>query len=205
MAAKTPYGWVRVGELSLGYRTLMAWVIDFAARMLARYPDRDNPLAEPAVCLVDEVDLHLHPTWQRELIGFLDERFPNTQFIVTAHSPLVVQAAEQANIAVLRRHEGEDFVTIHNDLDAIRGWRVDQILTSDLFGLDGSRAPRVNELMRERARLLGQSTLDEADQQRVAELDEQLDSLPYGDNRVDQEAWDIVRKFARTLEQTENG
>lgn len=52
-----------------------------------------NRLADPAVVLVDEIDLHLHPIWQRRLIGFLSERFPNTQFIVTAHSPLIVQAA----------------------------------------------------------------------------------------------------------------
>jgi hypothetical protein len=198
LRARTPYGWVRVGDLSLGYRTLMAWVIDFAARMFARYPDSDNPLAEPAVCLVDEIDLHLHPTWQRKLIDFLDQRFPNTQFIVTAHSPLVVQAAEHANIAVLRRHEGDDFVTIHNDLDAVRGWRVDQILTSDLFGLDGSRSPQINELLRERAAILGQSKLDDADERRLVEIDALLDDAP-GETRADQDAWRLIRQFAERL------
>jgi hypothetical protein len=198
LRAHTPYGWVRVGDLSLGYRTLMAWVIDFAARMFARYPDSENPLAEPAVCLVDEIDLHLHPTWQRKLIDFLDQRFPNTQFIVTAHSPLVVQAAEHANIAVLRRHDGDDFVTIHNDLDAVRGWRVDQILTSDLFGLDGSRSPHVNELLRERAVILGQSKLDEANERRLAEINALLDDAP-GETRADQDAWRLIRQFAERL------
>jgi hypothetical protein len=205
LRARTPYGWVRVGDLSLGYRTLMAWVIDFAARMFARYPDSENPLAEPAVCLVDEIDLHLHPTWQRKLIDFLDQRFPNTQFIVTAHSPLVVQAAEHANIAVLRRNEGDDFVTIHNDLDAVRGWRVDQILTSDLFGLDGSRSPAVNELLRQRAAILGKSHLDEADETRLAELDAQLDNVPHGDSRADQDAWQLVRRFANSLPKKAGG
>lgn len=199
LRAHTPYGWVRVGDLSMGYRTLMAWVIDFAARMFARYPNSDNPLAEPAVCLVDEIDLHMHPTWQRKLIDFLDQRFPNTQFIVTAHSPLVVQAAEHANIAVLRRHDGDDFVTIHNDLDAVRGWRVDQILTSDLFGLDGSRSPQVNDLLRQRATILGKPRLDEADERRLTELDAELDDVPHGDSRADQDAWQLVRRFADSL------
>lgn len=53
--------------------------------MVDRHPDSPNPLAEPAVVLVDEINLHLH-RWQRTLIGFLTERFPNTQFIATAHS-----------------------------------------------------------------------------------------------------------------------
>lgn len=196
LEAHTPYGWVRVRDLSLGYRTLMAWVVDFAARMFARYPKSPNPLAEPAVCLVDEIDLHLHPAWQRKLIAYLDDRFPATQFIVTAHSPLVVQAAEHAKVAVLRRHEGEDFVTIHNDLESVRGWRIDQILTSDLFGLDGSRSPRLNALARERATILGKSTLDDADRARLGEMEREFEALPHGETAHDREAWDLVRRIA---------
>src|SRR5262249_20242655 len=130
---RTPYGWVPLRQLGYGYRTMIAWVVDFASRMVERYPDSPRPLAQPALALVDEIDLHVHPKWQRELIGFLTERFPNTQFIVTAHSPLIVQAATEANIALLKR-EG-DHVVIENHPETIRGWRVDQILTSDLFGL----------------------------------------------------------------------
>ena len=97
---RTPYGWVPLRQLGYGYRTMIAWIVDFASRMVERYPDSPDPLAEPAVVLVDEIDLHLHPKWQRDLIGFLTERFPNTQFIATAHSPLIVQAAGDANIAL---------------------------------------------------------------------------------------------------------
>jgi predicted ATP-binding protein involved in virulence len=70
---------------------MIAWTVDLASRLFASYPESQNPLAEPAVVLVDEVDLHLHPKWQRELRSHLTERFPGTQFVVTAHSPLVVQ------------------------------------------------------------------------------------------------------------------
>jgi ABC-type dipeptide/oligopeptide/nickel transport system ATPase subunit len=109
---KTPYGWVPLRQLGFGYRTMIAWVVDFAARMVERHPDSPDPLAEPAVVLVDEIELHLYPKWQRELIGFLTERFPNTQFIVTSNSPLIVQAAPDANVALLRR-EG-DHIIIEN-------------------------------------------------------------------------------------------
>jgi hypothetical protein len=88
---QTPYGWVGMRDLSLGYQTMIAWVVDLASRMFDAYPESDNPLAEAAVVLVDELDLHLHPQWQRRITGYLDELFPNVQFIVTAHSPLVVQ------------------------------------------------------------------------------------------------------------------
>jgi hypothetical protein len=136
---KTPYGWVPLRGLGYGYQTLITWVTDLANRMVERYPDSPDPLSEPAVVAVDEIDLHLHPLWQRKLMGFLTERFPNTQFVATAHSPLVAQAAVDANLAVLRR-EG-DHVVIDNDVETVRGWRIDQLLTSDLFGLPSARPP----------------------------------------------------------------
>lgn len=112
--AKTPYGWVDMKLMSLGYRTCIAWVVDLASRLCDRYPESDNPLAEPAIVLVDEIDLHLHPKWQRTIITYLTEMFTQTQFIVTAHSPLVVQAMpHNANIVLLKRED--DQVIIHNN------------------------------------------------------------------------------------------
>ncbi|HEX7842413.1 MAG TPA: AAA family ATPase, partial [Kofleriaceae bacterium] len=90
---QTPYGWVPMRALSLGYRSMVAWVVDLASLMFDSFPDSIDPLAEPAIALVDEIDLHLHPRWQREITAHLDRLFPNVQFIVTAHSPLMVQGA----------------------------------------------------------------------------------------------------------------
>lgn len=81
---QTPYGWVGLRDLSLGYQTMIAWVVDLAARMFEVYSDSPNPLHEAAIVLVDEIDLHLHPRWQRDITSYLDELFPNVQFIVTA-------------------------------------------------------------------------------------------------------------------------
>src|SRR5206468_2266596 len=139
-----------------GYRTLIAWMVDFASRLVERYPDSANPLAAPAVALVDEIDLHLHPLWQRQLMRYLTECFSNTQFIVTAHSPLIVQAAaEDANIALLRRED--DHVVIDNDVERIRGWRIDQLLTSDLFGLPSARPPQFDALLERHKELMTKS------------------------------------------------
>src|SRR5262249_50351994 len=153
------YGWVVSKNLSLGYRTSMAWMIDFASRMFDRYPESDNPLAEPAVVLIDEIDLHLHPKWQRELLYYLSNLFPNTQFIVTTHSPLIVQsaAARDANIVVCRR-EG-DHVVIDQSIEAVRGWRADQILTSDLFDLPSTRDTEIEKLEKQRRDILSKAKL----------------------------------------------
>jgi predicted ATP-binding protein involved in virulence len=194
---KTPYGWVAIQELSLGYKTLIAWMVDFASRMFERYPDSPNPLAEPAVVLVDEIDLHLHPRWQRTLMGYLSERFPNTQFIATAHSPLVVQAAQDANIVLLRR-EG-DHVVIENNVEAVRNWRVDQILTSDLFGLESARPPETEKLLEEKTKILSKARLTKKDRERLKELEEEIGSLPTGETPEEIEAMNVIRRAAERL------
>jgi hypothetical protein len=194
---KVPYGWVSISDLSLGYRALVSWIVDFAYRMFERYPESENPLAEPAIVLVDEIDLHLHPKWQRSLISYLTERFPNTQFIVTAHSPLIVQAATDANIVLLRR-EG-DHVVIDNDVEAIRGWRIDQVLTSDLFGLETARPPEYDELLAERTKLLGKAKLTKKDEARLKKLEAEIGDLPAGESVADIEAMDVIRRAAEVL------
>jgi energy-coupling factor transporter ATP-binding protein EcfA2 len=199
---RTHYGWVTIDQLSLGYRTMIAWVVDLARRLFNRYPESENPLAEPAVCLVDEIDLHLHPKWQRKIIDFLSERFPNTQFIVTAHSPLVVQAAEDANIALLKRVEvedGDDYVEIENDPARIRNWRVDQILTSDLFNLNSARPPKADKLMQEREEILAKEELTDEDKERLDEIEEEMGDLPTGETPDDIEAMNLIRQAARRI------
>ena len=197
--AETPDGWVPLSALSLGYRSMIAWTVDLASRLFDRYTESSDPLAEPAIALLDEVDLHLHPKWQRSLMQFLTERFTNTQFIVTAHSPLVVQAAEGANIAVLRR-EG-DHVVIDNNPTAVRGWRIDQVLTSDLFGLESARPPRLDAALAERKELLSKGTLTDTDRVRLAELEKEIGELPTGETPEDIEAMDIIRRAAAELKQ----
>jgi predicted ATP-binding protein involved in virulence len=69
-------------------------------------------LKKPAIVFIDEVDAHLHPSWQQRIIGLLRDSFPNVQFIVTAHSPLVVAGCYEYEVAVLRK--GENGFTIEN-------------------------------------------------------------------------------------------
>ncbi|HRH43748.1 MAG TPA: AAA family ATPase [Pyrinomonadaceae bacterium] len=192
---KTPYGWVEAKDLSLGYRTSMAWMVDFASRMFELYPKSENPLAEPAVVLIDEIDLHLHPKWQRDLLDWLSDLCPNTQFIVTTHSPLIVQAAaaRDANFAVCRR-EG-DHVVIDQSVDAVRGWRADQILSSDLFDVP-KRDSELEKWLKEKETILSKPKLTKKDESRLAELEEKIGFLPISENGKDDEAMKIIREAA---------
>jgi len=135
---------------------------------------------------------------QRDLLPSLSGIFQNTQFIVTTHSALIVQAApEDANIALLRR-EG-DHVVIENDVKIPRNARVDQILTSDLFGLETARPPQIQSALSERDRLRAKADRTEAERQRLAELDAEIGDLPTAETASDQEAIDIVRRAAELL------
>jgi energy-coupling factor transporter ATP-binding protein EcfA2 len=111
---QTHYGWVPLGGLSMGYRTLIAWVVDLARRLYVSNPRSSDPLGAPALVCVDEIDLHLHQRWQRNLLQFLSDVFPKTQFICTAHNRTVAQAVPRdANLVLLRRKG--DHVEIHNN------------------------------------------------------------------------------------------
>lgn len=131
---KTDYGWVRLEELGYGYQSSIAWLTALIKRMFDRYPESEHPLHEPAIVLVDEIDLHLHPEWQRQIIGYLSKHFPNVQFIVTAHSPLLVQSAEEINVVLLNK-VGDHVEISQPNVPTFQGWTVDEILT-DLMGME---------------------------------------------------------------------
>jgi energy-coupling factor transporter ATP-binding protein EcfA2 len=118
MEFKTPYGWVPMRDLSVGYRTLIAWLVDFTRRMQVVYASSGSPLAQPVVVCIDEIDLHLHQRWQRMVMKFLSDLFPKAQFVATAHSRQVLQSAPRGtNLVVLRRNK--DWAEIHHDADEI--------------------------------------------------------------------------------------
>ena len=140
----------------------------------------------------DEIDLHLHPRWQRQVVTDLTQHFPRTQFIATAHSPLIVQSATDANLVVLQQKDGQ--VEIKNQPHFVESWRADQILTSELFDIP-ARSPRIQDLIDERYGLLDKTERTPREEQRLQELDEELDNLPTGSHE-DNEAMDIIRQAA---------
>lgn len=97
-----------VAQLSQGEKSLMALVGDIARRLAIMNPALDNPLHGHGAVLIDEIDLHLHPRWQRNLIQQLTATFPNCQFILTTHSPLVISDTKDVLCYVLDDGELEE-------------------------------------------------------------------------------------------------
>lgn len=94
-----------VSQLSQGEKSLMALVGDIARRLAMLNPSLENPLHGQGIVIIDEADLHLHPQWQRQLIARLTKTFPNCQFVLSTHSPLVI--SDSKDIVVYSLENGE--------------------------------------------------------------------------------------------------
>ena len=93
-------------QLSGGHRIILALAADLARRMAQGNPHRDDPLACEAIVLIDEIELHLHPAWQQRVLDDLLRTFPNTQFLVSTHSPQVLTSVLPERIVELSREDG---------------------------------------------------------------------------------------------------
>ncbi len=142
-------------EMSDGYRAVTALVVDIVRQMYAAYPDlalheRNNipTLPYPGVILIDEVDAHLHVSWQQKIGTWLKEHFPGIQFIVTTHSPYICQSADPGGL-ILLPSPGQHRPPRIADQDlyqrVIYGSGDDAIL-SELFGVDTPYSPTAERL-----------------------------------------------------------
>ncbi len=132
-------GRVPLGALSDGYRTTMGWILDMIARWVEEARRRNLPIdgdfheKMTGVVLIDEIDLHLHPRWQRDVISVVRGHFPRMSFVVTTHNPLTLLGARPGEIHVLTRTEQGDVNVEQRDLPP--GIDAEQVLTGDWFGL----------------------------------------------------------------------
>ena len=134
-------------ELSDGYRIMLALVIDLAHRMATTNPFMADPLEAPAVVLIDEVDLHLHPRWQQRVLADLRRVFPNTQFIVSTHSPQVLTMVEERHIVVLDRDTNGRIIRRGVDMDPY-GAESGRVLEA-IFGVEQRPPEDLNDFVRD--------------------------------------------------------
>ena len=150
---KGPWGHAELGELGDGYKATMTWVMDLLSWWLLRISSRGGYLIKniTGIVLVDEIEQHLHPRWQRKIMRLLHEAFPQIQFITSTHSPLCAAGAadigeEHCQIVNLKRLDGK---VVQQYITLPVGLRADQILTSDAFGLSDTRNQKTeNKILR---------------------------------------------------------
>lgn len=138
-------------ELSDGYQAILVVIFDLVLRYAYLFPTLEDPLLGEAVVVIDEVDLHLHPLWQRTAAGQLRELFPNTQLILTTHSPAVVQGAIDFDWSVVSLEEDDGAAVARRlslaQIRALRGAEVGSVLQEEkLFGVDSRYSPKYSEV-----------------------------------------------------------
>ena len=152
------------GEMSDGYRAALALLADILRHLINTYgmpgltakrPDGKLFVNRSGVVLIDEIDAHLHPEWQRQIGFWLKSHFPKVQFIVTSHSPIICQAADEKGLFVLPEPGSTDSPRRLTDDEhrKVVASRPDTILLSAAFGLQNTRSPRAVEGRAELARL----------------------------------------------------
>ncbi len=131
---------VPFAAMSDGYRAYIGWIADLLYHVCMGAPKGKKLVDNKGIVLVDEIDLHLHPAWQREVVPQLARTLPNLQFVLTTHSPIVAGTLQAKNIRVIEPDEN-GASTIQQLNERIHGLNADQILVSSYFGLDSTRAP----------------------------------------------------------------
>jgi len=163
--------------------------------MIYYHEHSSSPFDEPAILILDEIDLHMHPAWQREIIDNLTKIFSKTQFIVTAHSPLIAQAALDANLVLLKKNKDE--IRVINEPDIVKSWRIDQVLTSDLFGLKDTRSKKTENVLAKRRRLLLKDELSQKEMEELQKLETKIDEIPVAETQEYIKAMEIILKSAK--------
>lgn len=188
---------LRIEQMSDGYKIIIAMVADIASRMAEANPDMPDPLQSPGIILIDEIDLHLHPKWQRIVVDQLTSTFPNIQFILSTHSPVIIAgASHKAQIKHLCSDE-----TCNDNVKTLDLTTMDvgQILLSDLFGLESLRAPIWDAKIKRREELLGKSSLSETENKELEELNRELSVLRNGDTPNEITATRLLAEIASNL------
>ncbi len=153
-------GRLPLSALSDGYLTTLGWLVDLIARWLHWAEQMSLDLTGnffermEGLVLLDEIDLHLHPLWQREIIGKLRDAFPRLSFVVTTHNPLTLLGAEASEIVVLRAAADKSGRSEALQIDLPLGIRADRVLTGEWFGLPSTVDDETADLFNKHQQML---------------------------------------------------
>ena len=131
---------VPFGALSDGFRAYIGWITDLLYHVSAGGLSSTKLVDSRGIVLVDEIDLNLHPEWQRTVCSTISKVLPNLQFVFSTHSPIVAGSLEKENIFVMET-EPSGASKVSQYQEGIYGLDADQVLLSPYFNLESTRAP----------------------------------------------------------------
>lgn len=164
-------GIVPLNTMSQGTQSIIQWLAHLVIGYAEYYDFPERLEDEPGILIVDEIDAHLHPAWQRGIIPTLTKHFPNLQIFCSTHSPLMLAGLDPGQVQLLTRDENGGVQVSRNEF-SIAGWSADQILRNLL----GVRNPTDLKTIENIDKLEALSTKEQLNQEESAELD-RLNSL----------------------------
>ena len=160
-------GSLPLNVLSQGTQSTIQWLAHFLFGYAQYYDYPENLEEKPAILIVDEIDAHLHPSWQRRIIPALTGNFPNLQIFCSTHSPLMLAGLGEGQVQLLSRDEGK--VTVSRNRWDMAGWSAEEILRSVLGVRDTMDLTTASEIDRMGA-LSIQEELTEGEKAELEEL-----------------------------------
>jgi hypothetical protein len=148
------------------------------------------------IVMIDEIGSHLHPRWQMLVVKGLRQVFPRVQFLVTTHYPLCLRGLYNGELVVMQRTANNKLIAIDRDLPPVEGMRVDQLLTSEYFGLNSTLDPDLDRDFLEYYQLLALRQRSVEQEKRLQELKSKLDGFRvFGSTRRERLALEAVDQF----------
>ena len=187
-----------LNTLSQGTQSIIQWLGRLIIGYAAYYGFPETLEDSPGVIIIDEIDAHLHPSWQRRIIPTLTDHFPNLQIFCSTHSPLMLAGLKAGQIQLLQRDE-DNRVTVSRNEEDITGWSADEILRGPLGVRDPTDQGTVKKLERLRE-LQGKHELSTEESEELESLsDEVSEDLLSGPVAAQ------VDRFIQALEQAKAG
>ena len=200
---ESKWGKVSFNALSDGYRSLTSVILDFLGQYMLK-TEKFNLDDISGIFIIDEIEEHLHPRWQREIIKSLAEKFPNIQFICTTHTPICALGLNdldcESQLVKVAYVNGHSELTPFNPKECFKGYRADQILTSEIFGLTDTRSVSIEKKL-ERYRIIylkDKKSRTRKEEKELKEIENELKDLPMWENEMDRkERETLIRLLER--------
>ena len=193
---KTRRGESVFDTMSDGYKSLTSVVVDFLCWNLMRRLEDFSSKNISGILIIDELEQHLHPKWQREIVKILSDQFPKVQFICSTHTPICALGLSDLEcesrlfkVAHVNNHsEVEEF-----DLGKeFRGYRADQVLTSDIFDLESTRSVSAQDKLKEYRKiyLKEESERSDGEERQMRKIEEELGDFHMWNSEKEKIRWE---------------
>ena len=175
---RTPDGEIRLDQLSDGFQNMLSWIGDLlychSESVFAQIPLSDLY----GLLLLDEMELHLHPKWQRALRAYLDEKLPNFQIIATTHSPITAQQAQEDELYYMERESPTSPPKLHKYRGNPSQLMIHQMLNNPAFGNPTIDSYAVEQKRKEYIQLNVKSNRTSRENAKLKALNQELGDLP---------------------------